>query len=96
MSEARSALVSRRPTSLQQLVAGVVAERVVDLLEAVEVHDQHGHAAAVAAARPRGRVLDAVAEQRAVGQAGERVVQRLVLVELGLGERAPARPPCAA
>ena len=33
-----------------------------------------------AAARERERLLDAVAEQRAVGQAGERVVQRVALV----------------
>ena len=35
----------------QQLVAGVVAERVVDLLEAVEVDQEDGDVLAVAAAR---------------------------------------------
>ena len=61
----------------QQLVAGLVAERVVDRLEAVDVEQQHGHAEAEARGAAEG-VLDAVEEQRAVGQAGERVVQRLV------------------
>ena len=63
----------------------VVAERVVDLLEVVEVHDHHGEAA-VAALGGAHALLDAVAEQHAVRQAGERVVQRLVL----LGDRLAA------
>ena len=42
----------------EQLVAGAVAERVVDLLEAVEVEEEHGHAAA-SARRRRERVLRA-------------------------------------
>ena len=71
---------------LQQAVAGVVAERVVDLLEVVEVDQHHGRGD-VRAAAGGDRLLDAVAEERAVGQAGQRVVQRLVL----LGDRrAPA------
>ena len=61
----------------QQLVAGLVAERVVDRLEAVDVEQQHRDAEAEALGAAEG-VLDAVEEQRAVGQAGERVVQRLV------------------
>ena len=60
----------------QQLVAGAVAERVVDELEAVEVEEQHGDR------RPAARAVverqrEAVHEQRAVRQAGQRVVQRL-------------------
>ncbi|MFO1338652.1 MAG: hypothetical protein U1F53_10535 [Burkholderiaceae bacterium] len=51
----------------QQLVAGVVAEAVVDQLEAVEVHEQHGECVAGFLVRPchaaRQRALDA----RAVG-----------------------------
>ena len=70
---------------LEEHVAVVVAERVVDLLEVIEVHDHHGQAA-VAALGGAQRLLDAVAEQHAVGQAGERVVQRLVL----LGDRLAA------
>ena len=67
---------------LQDLVAGVVAERVVDVLEVVHVHEQDGHRHVLAALGGE-RVTDAVAEQGAVGQAGEDVVEGLVL-ELGL------------
>ena len=63
---------------LEDLVAGGVAEAVVDVLEVVEVEEQHRHRPLVAAA-PDERVLDAVAEQRAVRQPGERVVEGLVL-----------------
>ncbi len=70
---------------LEQPVAGVVAERVVDLLEVVEV-DQHHRGGAIPAAAGADHLLDAVAEQRAVRQAGERVVERLVL----LGDRLAA------
>jgi hypothetical protein len=64
----------------------VVAERVVDFLEAVEVHQHHGHEP-FAGARGREGALDPLAEQRAVGQAGQGVVVGLVLVELGLGQQ---------
>jgi hypothetical protein len=60
-----------------------MAERVVDLLEAVEVHDHHGRGHVVAARR-RERLADAVVEERAVGEVRERVVERLVLVDLRL------------
>ena len=69
---------------LEEHVAVLVAERVVDLLELVEVHDQERQRLA----RPQrraDRVVDAVPEQDAVGQAGEVVVQRLVLERLGVG-----------
>ena len=61
----------------------MVAERVVDLLEAVEVHQQHGDAAAGSGAGAQ-RVVEPVEEERAVGKAGEVVVERepLVLVRL--------------
>ena len=62
---------------LQELVARFVAERVVDLLEAVEVEEQHGGLGAGAAGAGL-HLLDAVEDERAVRQAGERVVQRLV------------------
>src|SRR3954471_4145267 len=87
---------------LQQLVAGLVAERVVDHLEAVEVEEQHGRARLrVVAAGAPDRLVEAVEEQHAVGEAGERVVERVVLqAALGLaavrdvGERADdARGP---
>jgi len=64
----------------QQQVAGLVPVRVVDLLEAVEVEEQDGERArarAQAAGAAQG-MGDAVGEQRAVRQPGQRVVQRLV------------------
>ncbi|HEY3726388.1 MAG TPA: hypothetical protein VGL51_04385 [Solirubrobacteraceae bacterium] len=70
----------------QQLVAGGVAEGVVDLLEAVEVHQHHGQPGQVALGLCDG-VLDALLEQDPVGKPGQRVVQRLVLVELGLADQ---------
>ncbi len=74
---------------LQQAVAQLVAERVVDGLEAVEVEEEHGELRAVAV-RLRDGLLDAVAQQHAVGQPRERVVVRHVrdalLGELALGD----------
>ena len=63
----------------EQLVAGGVAERVVDDLEVVEVEEEAGQAAG-AGAEPLGDVLR---QQGAVGQPGQRVVVGLV-GELGL------------
>ena len=54
-----------------------MAERVVDVLEVVEVHEQDREAGRRSAA-PHERVREAVDEQDAVRQAGERIVQRLV------------------
>ena len=59
----------------QQLVADLVAEAVVDELEAVEVEEQDRRQRAVAR-QPGQGVLEPVEEQRPVRQAGERVVQR--------------------
>jgi hypothetical protein len=64
----------------QQLVAGGVAEAVVDVLEVVQVDEQHGQVARPGAGQG---VLDPLGEQGAVGQAGQPVVERLV-DELGL------------
>ena len=58
---------------LEQLVAVVVPERVVDLLEAVEVDEQHRDRAVRAHALDRA--LDALVEERAVRQPGEGVVE---------------------
>ena len=71
---------------LQQLVAGRVAERVVDDLEAVEVEEQHrGAALGVVALGAADRLVEAVDEQHAVREAGQRVVERVVLqAALGL------------
>jgi hypothetical protein len=57
----------------QQTVPAFVAEGVVDRLEAVEVEQQHRGAAAVAPCLQQA-LAQAVVEQRAVGQVGERVV----------------------
>jgi hypothetical protein len=68
----------------QQRVAGLVAERVVDELEAVDVEEEDRDGARAAAHAPAQREREAVAEQRAVGQPGQLVVQRAVgQVELG-------------
>ena len=61
----------------QQLVAARVADGVVDLLEPVEVHQQHSHGR-VRALCVRERLCDAVVEEPAVRKIGQRVVQRLV------------------
>ena len=62
----------------QQLVAGLVAQAVVDPLEAVEVDEEHGGARVARAAAGEG-LADALGEQGAVGQVGERVVLGVVL-----------------
>ena len=61
----------------EHLVAGHVAERVVDVLEVVEIEQQDGARPAVPLAARLG-VGDAVREKRAVGQVRQRVVERLV------------------
>ena len=62
---------------LQDGVAGRVAEAVVDRLEVVEV-DEHDADRRAASDRAHERVLDAVGEQRAVGEVRDGVVERLV------------------
>ena len=71
---------------LEHLVAVVVAERVVDLLEAVEVDQQQRDPRVHV--RGRDALLEALVEARAVRQAGERVVHREVLGDLGLARGA--------
>ena len=56
----------------QQRVADRVAERVVDVLEAVEI-DQEQRAALLAAGGIAQRLVERLAHQRAVGQAGQRI-----------------------
>ena len=69
---------------LQHLVAGGVAERVVDVLEAVQVDEHHRGLLAVALARGQ-RLGEPVFQQAAVGQPGQRVVVGEVLrARLGL------------
>ena len=59
----------------QDRVALAVAEAVVDRLEVVEVHEQHGQRSRRTVGQQE-RVLEAVDEQGAVGQSGQRVVER--------------------
>ena len=59
----------------QQLVADLVAEAVVDVLEVVEVEQEHDGAAV----GPGDRGLHLLREQLAVGEPGERVVVGAVL-----------------
>ena len=61
----------------EQPVAHLVAQAVVHLLEVVEVEEQHRQRVPVAAGE-RQRMADPVAEERPVGEPGERVVERLV------------------
>ena len=58
----------------QQPVAGGVAQRVVHLLEAVEIEVEHGQRRALAP-RPGHRLLEPITKQRAVGQSGQRVMR---------------------
>jgi hypothetical protein len=74
---ARTASRVRRGDLDQHLVARRVAQAVVDPLEVVEVGDRHGVAPA-RFARQGVRVAQAVGEQGAVGEPGERIVERAV------------------
>ena len=62
---------------LEQSVAGVVPEAVVDELEVVDVHEHDRRVPDVGP--PAGQhVPEAIEEERPVGKAGQRVVQRVV------------------
>ena len=64
----------------QQLVARLVAEAVVDRLEAIEIEVEHGEQRlAERAAGAVKEVLEAVEEQRAVRELGQGIVERLSL-----------------
>ncbi len=65
------------PDLHEQLVPDVVAEAVVDLLEAVEVEQEHGKRLARDRSERASACSSSVAEQRAVRQAREAVVERL-------------------
>ena len=69
------ALVEPLGHMAQQLVACIVAQRVVHGLEVVEVHKQH-RSAAMAATGQRQHLRQLLHEEVAVGQPGQRVVQR--------------------
>ena len=76
MSLGRVTLGEAAGNLLQQLVAGAVAEAVVDLLEAVEVDEQHREHL-LGPRRAGERLVEPVAEERAVRKPGEAVVERL-------------------
>ena len=61
----------------EQLVAGVVAQTVVDVLEPVEIEERDTDGR-FGAATPRDRLPEPVEEEQPVRQARERVVHRLV------------------
>ena len=70
--------LSEAPSDLSQhLVAGRVAERVVDLLEPIQVHYEHGQLTA-ALLRLGDRLSDALVKEGAIGEPGERVVQGVI------------------
>ena len=56
----------------EERIAGVVAVRIVHLLEAVEIDEHHGKLA-VSPPRALHRLLERGAEARAVGEPGERI-----------------------
>ena len=71
----------RARDALQELVADPVAERVVDVLEPVEVDEQHADAAP-AALRLRDRLRQTLVQQQTVRQPGQRVARGHVLQPL--------------
>ncbi len=60
----------------QELVTQLMPEVVVDHLEAVDVAEEHGHRAAGPVGLQQ-RVVEMVEEEAAVGQAGQRVLERV-------------------
>ena len=64
------------PDDAQQLVAHLVAQVVVDHLEAVDVAEEHRDLAA-GPVRLEQRVVEMVEEEPAVGQTGQRVLERV-------------------
>ena len=66
----------------QQLVADGVAPGVVDLLEVVHVDHRDQHARSLAL-QPAGGLRETVFQQLAVGQAGQRIAERLVVEPVG-------------
>ena len=81
----------RGPIWRSKRVPGLVSERVVDLLEVVEIDEQQGQAAAcVAAAGQRGQgLLELVQEASTIPQPGELVGHGLVLARLVEGPLLP-------
>ena len=68
---------------LEQQVADLVAERIVDVLEAIEIDEQQRQRLP-GAARCHDALLQAVVEQHAIGQFGQRIARGQV-ADAGLG-----------
>ena len=70
----------------QQFIAGAMAQTVIDLLETVEIDEQHG---ADAASPPYGfqRMGEAGLEDKPVGQAGQGICDRQLFLLECLGEQ---------
>ena len=62
----------------EHFVADVMAHRVVDQLEAIDVEEEDGEQSVLSAARAMRGVRQPPHEERSVGQVGQRVVHRLV------------------
>ena len=89
-SSRRTAPASRSANATQQLVAGGVTEAVVDVLEAIEVDEQHGEAVVGMPDAAGHRPLEPLHEQHAVGQLRQGVVNRVVHQPV-VGQRAGSR-----
>ena len=63
---------------MQQQVAVLVAEGVVDLFEAVQIDHQQRHRRVLGATRG-DRLLNPQVQHGSIGQVGQQVVERLVL-----------------
>ena len=74
--------VEQLTDSGEDLVAGVVAERVVDHLDPIDVDQQHRHHRRRTPPRSGNRLVDSVDEQRSVGQPCDEVVQRVMAQRL--------------
>ena len=66
----------------QQMIAADMAVDVVDVLEAVEIDREHDHARGIVAASGE-QIVQLLRQSVAVRQAGQRIVQRLMLVAFG-------------
>ena len=79
----------RRPADhREQEIAVVVAQGVVDLLEAVEVDEQHRRRRSPAVCHRDG-LRNAIVEEDPVGELGDRIVQRQVLALRAMVAEAP-------
>jgi hypothetical protein len=63
----------------QQIVTDQMADRIVDDLEAIQIDEQHRELLVRIRGVTLHRLLEPLQQQGAVGQSGQRIVQRLVL-----------------